>query len=183
MRIVAGKFKGTQLNTFDYDNIRPTADRVRENIFNKIAFDVFESDVLDLFGGTGGVSLEFVSRGANVTTVDNNDNSIKLIKKNFEKCRVKPNLMCCDYKKALKILQEKKGKFDFIFLDPPFDTDYGEKAISLIGEYGLLKEDGLIIYEHVTGKEFVLPEKMEFVDNKKYGTITVSYIREKDESC
>ena len=182
MRIIAGKFKGLQLNTFDYDNIRPTTDRVRENIFNKIAFDIMESKVLDLFGGTGGVSLEFISRGANVTTVDNNDNSVKLIKKNFEKCRVKPNLMFCDYKKALKILDEKGERFNFIFLDPPYDTDYGEKAIKFISQSNLLN-GGLIIYEHLSDKKFDLPDNFDICDEKKYGTISVSYIRKKDESC
>ena len=181
MRIIAGKFKGTQLNTFDFDNIRPTTDRVRENIFNKIAFDVLNSNVLDLFGGTGGVSLEFVSRGANVITVDNNDNSVKLINKNFAKCRVKPNVMVCDYKKALKILGEQKKVFDFIFLDPPFDSDYGQDAIAQINKFGLLK--GVIIYEHLTGKKFNLPDNFEIFDEKKYGTISVSYIRKRNESC
>ena len=84
MRIIAGKHKGLQLNTFDYDNIRPTIDRVRENIFNIIQFKVLGSSVLDLFGGTGAISLEFVSRGAKkVFTCDNNKDSISLIKKNL----------------------------------------------------------------------------------------------------
>ncbi len=181
MRIIAGKFKGTQLNTFDFDNIRPTTDRVRENIFNKIAFEVMDANVLDLFGGTGGVSLEFISRGAHVVTVDNNDNSVALIKKNFAKCKVTPNLMVCDYKKALKSLSEKGRVFDFIFLDPPFETEYGEIALKLISGLKLL--NGVAIYEHLTGKEFALPNDMEIYDEKKYGTITVSYIRIKDEGC
>ncbi len=181
MRVIAGKFKGTQLNSFEYDNIRPTTDRVKENIFNKIAFEIRDANVLDLFGGTGGVSLEFVSRGANVITVDNNENSIKLIKKNFAKCKVLPNLMCCDYKKALKQCKANGKKFDFIFLDPPFETDYGQNAITLIAEYDLLK--GSIIYEHLTGKVFTLPQDLEIYDEKKYGTITVSYIRVKNAGC
>ena len=84
MRIIAGKHKGLQLNTFDYQNIRPTIDRIRENIFNIIQFQIADSVVLDLFGGTGAISLEFVSRGAGkVITCDNNKDSIDLIRKNF----------------------------------------------------------------------------------------------------
>ena len=86
MRIVAGKHRGLTLYEFDADNVRPTTDRVRENIFNKIQFGVSGSCVLDLFAGTGAVSLEFLSRGAlEVISVDNNKNSSSLIKKNFSK--------------------------------------------------------------------------------------------------
>ena len=83
MRIVAGKHRGLLLFTFDADNIRPTTDRVRENIFNKIQFGIVGSSVLDLFCGTGAVSLEFLSRGAGqVVSVDNNRSSVSLIKNN-----------------------------------------------------------------------------------------------------
>lgn len=176
MRIVAGKFRGTNLLTFDADNIRPTVDRVRENIFNKIQFGISGSKVLDLFGGTGAVSLEFLSRGAeSVITCDNNAKSLNLIKKNFEKVGIKPNLKSCDY---LVALDDCRGqKFDFIFLDPPFATDYGEKSLEKIFEYGLLADDGIIIYEHLEGKEFVVPEGIEIYDERKYGTIVVSFVR------
>lgn len=176
MRIIAGKFRGTNLLTFDAENIRPTVDRVRENIFNKIQFGVTGAKVLDLFGGTGAVSLEFLSRGAeSVVTCDNNPKSLNLIKKNFEKVGIKPNLKSCDY---LQTLNDCKGqKFDFIFLDPPFATDYGEKALEKIAEYGLLEEDGVIIYEHLEGKEFIVPLALEIYDERKYGTVVVSFVR------
>ena len=93
MRIVAGTLKGLKLNEFEADNIRPTIDRVREAVFNKIQFQVKGANVLDLFCGTGAVSLEFLSRGASVTSVDNNKNSIKLIKQNFAKAKLTPNLI------------------------------------------------------------------------------------------
>lgn len=178
MRIIAGKFRGTNLLTFDAENIRPTVDRVRENIFNKIQFGVSGATVLDLFGGTGAVSLEFLSRGAEqVITCDNNIKSLNLIKKNFEKVGVKPNLKSCDY---LQALSECKGrKFDYIFLDPPFATDYGEKALWKIVEYGLLSDDGIVIYEHLDGKEFTVPLELEIYDERKYGTIVVSFVRAK----
>jgi len=133
MRIIAGKFKGLKLNEFELNNIRPTIDRVRESIFNKIQFRVSGADVLDLFGGTGAVSLEFVSRNAgNVITVDNNAGSVKLIRQNFEKAKIKPNLLEMDYEKALKKVSDMGLKFDIIFLDPPFDTDFAEKAIKFV---------------------------------------------------
>lgn len=179
MRIIAGKHKGLTLLEFEAGNIRPTIDRVRENIFNKIQFGVMGSKVLDLFGGTGAVSLEFVSRGAEeVITCDNNKNSINLIKKNFAKAKENPNILDKDFKDALKCLKDKK--FDYIFLDPPYAENYGEEAIKLISQYNLLEEDGLIIYEHIENKDFALPNTMEIVDTKKYGTVFVSYIRWKE---
>lgn len=179
MRIVAGKYRGLTLNEFDAGNIRPTIDRVRENIFNKIQFGVAGAIVLDLFGGTGAISLEFLSRGAGkIITVDNNKNSVAIIKKNFTKCGEKPNLLECDYKVALQKL--KSEKFDFIFLDPPYAEDFGECALRLISEYELLADDGLVIYEHLINKEFDIPMNMELNDRKKYGTVCVSYIGWKD---
>lgn len=177
MRIVAGKYRGTNLLTFEADNIRPTVDRVRENIFNKIQFDIVGARVLDLFCGTGAISLEFLSRGANeVIICDNNPKSIDLIKKNYAKIGVKPNLKMGDYLGTLKSLS---GRFDFIFLDPPYATDYAEKALFMIEERNLLEDDGIIIYEHLQGKEFALPERLEIYDEKKYGTVVVTYMRKK----
>lgn len=177
MRIIAGKYRGLKLNEFEYDNIRPTIDRIRESIFNKIQFDIPNAKVLDLFGGTGAVSLEFVSRGASkVFTIDNNYNSLKLIKQNFAKAKINPNLLEMDYMTALKKFKTNNVEFDIIFLDPPFDTDYAEKSLDFISIAGLLKEDGVIIYEHAVEKQFELPNNFEIKDERKYGTIKVSYI-------
>lgn len=176
MRIVAGKYRGLKLNEFEYDNIRPTIDRVREAIFNKIQFRVLNANVLDLFGGTGAVSLEFVSRGANVITVDNNTNSVKLIKQNFSKAKISPKLLEMDYMKALKKLKSDNSVFDIIFLDPPFASDFADNALEYISENKMLTSDGIIVYEHVLDKEVKIPELLEVVDEKKYGTVKVTYI-------
>ena len=177
MRIVAGKYKGLKLNEFELDNIRPTIDRVRESIFNKIQFKVSGAVVLDLFGGTGAVSLEFVSRNAEkVITVDNNAGSIRLIKQNFDKAKIKPNLLEMDYERALKKVSDMGLKFDIVFLDPPFETDFAEKALKFISSHDLLKDDGVIVYEHVVGKVFECPSGLEIMDERKYGTVSVSYV-------
>lgn len=176
MRIVAGKHKGLNLEEFDADNIRPTTDRVRENIFNKIQFDIPDSTVLDLFCGTGAVSLEFLSRNASkVISVDNNNNSIKLIERNFAKAKEKPNLIKADYKVALSQLSNEK--FDFIFLDPPYHSNFGNDALSIIANSSILAENGIIIYEHLVDTQFDCPRDFEIFDYKKYGTIAVSFIR------
>ena len=179
MRIVAGKHRGLSLFTFDADNIRPTTDRVRENIFNKIQFGIVGSSVLDLFCGTGAVSLEFLSRGASqVVSVDNNSASVSLIKKNFAKAKEVPCLIEKDFKDALKTLSSER--FDYIYIDPPYATNFGEQALLIIDEIGLLGEDGVIIYEHLEDKKFAIPTSLEVYDCKKYGTIAVSFIRRKN---
>ena len=178
MRVIAGKYRGLVLNTFDADNIRPTADRVREGIFNKIQFIIQDADVLDLFGGTGAISIEFLSRSAkSVVTVDNN--SVSLINKNFAKIKQMPNLLIADFDTALKKLRDKK--FDIVFLDPPFATDFGEKAIEIISENKMLNDDGIIIFEHDCKKKFNIPQDLEVIDEKKYGTIAVTYIKVKND--
>ena len=175
MRIIAGKFKGIQLNTFEYGNIRPTIDRVRENVFNKIQFRIDKSVVLDLFAGTGAISLEFISRGASkVFVCDNNKDSINLIKKNFQKCRIAPLILEGDYLEILNKL--KDTKFDIIFLDPPFECDFGEKTLEFIAKNKMLLQNGIIIYEHVVGKKFYIPQELKVVDERKYGTIEVTYL-------
>jgi 16S rRNA (guanine966-N2)-methyltransferase len=180
MRIIAGKHKGLQLNTFEYDNIRPTIDRVRENIFNIIQFKVSGSDVLDLFGGTGAISLEFVSRGANkVITCDNNKDSVSLIKKNFSKAKENPDLYIGDYLTTLEKLKEHK--FDIIFLDPPFDTDFGEKSIEFIIKNNMLNDDGIIIFEHLASKDINISNEFEIKNERKYGTVMVSFIGYKND--
>lgn len=178
MRIVAGKYRGVLLNTFDLDNIRPTSDKVREAIFSKIQFDIQGSNWLDLFGGTGAVGLEALSRGASsVIVADDNMDSCKLIEKNYAKCKIKPDLIKSNFIKTLAYLSSKGSKFDYIFLDPPFATNFGEKSIRLIAEYNLLNEDGMIIYEHAKdNKEVILPQGFEVKDIKNYGTIAVTYI-------
>ena len=176
MRIIAGKYKGLKLNEFEFDNIRPTIDRVRESIFNKIQFNIVGSTVLDLFGGTGAVSLEFLSRGAEkVITVDNNKNSIKLIKQNFGKAKAGLNLFEMSFEDALK---KFKGiyKFDIIFLDPPFNTDLGLKALEYVLAYDLLSEDGIVVYEHFQDEKYDFPNGFSVVDERKYGTVVVSYL-------
>jgi len=176
MRIVAGKHRGLSLYEFEASNIRPTTDRVRENIFNKIQFGIKDSVVLDLFCGTGAVSLEFISRGAGeVISVDNNKNSVNLIKKNFAKAKEVINLIEKDYKVALDGL--KNRKFDYIFLDPPFNSDFGENSIKIIADNKILDDNGIIIYEHLDVTKFKCPKELNIFDEKKYGTIVVSYLR------
>ena len=176
MRIIAGKLKGLVLKTFEAENIRPTLDRAREGVFSKIQFIISGAYVLDLFAGTGAISLEFISRGAKkVITCDNNKKSIDIIKQNFSKAKINPNLKLGDYLEVL--LSLKNEKFDIIFLDPPFATDFGEKAIDFLIENNMLNGDSLIIFEHSSEKNVNYRNEIELFDVKKYGYITFDFLR------
>lgn len=181
MRIIAGKYKGLKLEEFNADNIRPTLDRAREGIFSKLQFDIKDSKVLDLFAGTGAISLEFLSRGASlVVTCDNNKNSINLIKSNFKKAKESPNLFIGDYIDTLDNL--KNQKFDIIFLDPPFKSEFGLSAIRYIFEHNMIENDGVVVFEHSSEDNFdFLDINCKSIDTKKYGYITVDYLVKRDD--
>ena len=78
------------------------------------------------------------------------------------------------------MIELKGNKFDYIFLDPPYDTTFGEESINLISKYDLLKEDGMLIYEHLVDKKFTIPDNFKIIDTRKYGTIAVTFIKGAD---
>lgn len=181
MRVIAGKFKSLKLNSFEHDNIRPTTDMVKENVFNKIQFIIKNANFLDLFGGTGAIGIEAVSRGANVFVADSNKNSCKLIIENYKKIKTIPNLLEVDYNDALNYYSKKGLKFDICYIDPPYKTNFGYNAIEKIVKHNLLSEDGLIIFEHLREDAFKGVFGLRVVDSKNYGTITVDFLK-KEES-
>ena len=142
MRIIAGKNRGTKLYTLDGDDItRPTLDRVKESLFNIIMPYIENSNILDLFAGSGALGLESLSRGAGkVTFCDNSSKAINVIKNNINKTKLekKTQVLHKDFSKAIIDLKNQKNKFDIIFLDPPYKTDYIIKAIEMIIEEDLL---------------------------------------------
>ncbi len=177
MRIIAGKHKGLNLKSFDFEGTRPTSDKVREAIFSKIQFSILGSNCLDLFGGTGAITLELLSRGAeNVVVCDNNIKSINLIKENSVKAKETPEIVKSDFKVCLKNLSLENRKFDIIFLDPPYKSNFGQIAINLIEDYGLLSDEGIVIYECDKNTKINL-SRLSLYDEKIYGTIKVYFLR------
>ena len=145
MRIIGGLARGTKLYTLEGLNTRPTLDKVREAIFNILQNNIRDTVVLDLFAGSGAVGLESISRGAKKAILcDNNKQAIQIINKNAQKMRVedKVQILCIDYENFLSNTQEK---FDFIYIDPPYNTDYISNSIKLINDRNLLAEEGIII--------------------------------------
>ena len=180
MRIISGKARGTKLYTLEGNETRPTLDRVKEALFNIIADKIYDSEVLDLFSGSGAIGLEFASRGAKLVVLcDNSKKAIEIIKKNIEKTHLeeKVQLYNLDFKEALK--NEEKNKFDIIYLDPPYKTDDIKEAIQLIKEYKMIKDDGIIIAEtdEVEKIEKQLKElNIKNINKRKYGRANLLFI-------
>lgn len=186
MRIISGKARGTKLYTLDgYEITRPTLDRVKEALFSKINLELRDSVVLDLFSGSGALGLEALSRGAKCSyLVDNSSQAIKVINQNVDKTRLKNEsiVIKSDYLKALEKLKNESIKFDFVFIDPPYKTDYAVKATKFIIENEILKENGKIIIE-TDIEEYILKELekicLDIIDVKKYGRVTLIFIKRK----
>ena len=125
MRIISGTARGTKLFTLEGEHTRPTLDRVKEAFFNIIQNEIEDSVVLDLFSGSGAIGLEFASRGAKkVYLNDNSKEAFDIIKQNINKTHLstKVELYNMDF---LKLIQNiKENKFDIVYLDPPYKTNY-----------------------------------------------------------
>jgi 16S rRNA (guanine(966)-N(2))-methyltransferase RsmD len=178
MRIISGKYRGRKLKEFDLSSTRPTIDRVKEAIFNLIQFDVCDAVVLDLFSGTGALGVEAISRGAKKTyLIDNNDKAIQIIKDNTKNMTEDFEIVKSDYETFLA----KNIKFDIVFLDPPYATDFGIKAIKYIIENKMLNKQGVIVFETSDDKEIGFGFDGLSVDRRKYGTVAIYIIRNNNE--
>ena len=172
MKVISGKYKGRVIEGFQMDGTRPTMDRVKESLFAMIQNDLIDSNVLDLFAGSGNLGIEALSQGASmVYFVDQNKVAKKTIQKNLSNIGVLEDyeVFNMDYKKALEEFYEYDIKFDLIFLDPPYDTDYIKKSIDIISKYQLLNNNGKIICETSNINKIVYSSQYEKIKEKKYG--------------
>ena len=151
MRVITGTAKGVQLKTPEGMLTRPTADRVKEALFSIINFDIPGAKVLDLFGGTGQLGIEALSRGAERSVfVDAREDACKLIRENLRRTKLEGTVVRSDY---LDYLNRCRETFSIIFLDPPYAEAYLENAIKRITEIDILQTDGIIVTERPVGKE------------------------------
>lgn len=181
MRVISGTAKGKKLNSLEGLETRPTLDRVKEAVFNIIQFDIKDSVILDLFSGSGALGIEALSRGAKEAILcDASSKAIKIINKNLEETRLKDKakVINTDYLVTLSKIKDKK--FDIIFLDPPYKSDYVEKSIEYISKYNLLAENGIIIVETNDKNkidEIKAKKGLEVYDTRKYGIAIIIFIR------
>ena len=178
MRVITGKARGVQLKTPEGMLTRPTADRVKEALFSIINFDLPGAAVLDLFGGTGQLGIEALSRGADSAVfVDQREDACKIIRENLRRTKLESQgrVVRSDY---LDYLRRSKEKFDIILLDPPYAEVFLENALKCITEIDILKTDGIIVAERPVEKE--LPFEFEgFTRSKdyKYGKTLLTIYR------
>ena len=178
MRVISGKMRGVRLKTPDGLNTRPTADRVKEAMFSILQFELPGARVLDLFGGTGQLGIEAISRGAKEAVfVDQSDKACKLIRENLRLARMEKEgrVVRGDY---LTFLKSTKERFDIILLDPPYAEVFLENALKLITEIDILQSNGIIVAECPLGK-VLPPEFPGYTRSKdyKYGNTILTIYR------
>lgn len=164
MRVITGTARGRRLKTPEGMDIRPTTDNVKESVFNILQFDIEGRRVLDLFAGTGQLGIECLSRGAREAVfIDRSRDAVRIIKENLKTCGFSAPVLQQD---ALSYLRSC-GRFDLIFVDPPYDSGLYADVLETINSVDILSDGGIIICE--SRREAVLPElRAPYVKRKEY---------------
>lgn len=173
MRIISGKYRGLKLADFDGDAVRPTADRVKESLFNILMGMVAGADVLDLFCGSGNLGIECLSRGAaSVHFNDASATSIGILKKNL--IRLKDEPTCKVTNLDFSVCLARAGRFDLIFIDPPYRLEAGVQALKIIGEKSLLNDGGVAVLERDRSFSGEI-NGLNVTDERKYGKMYLTF--------
>ena len=181
MRVISGLAKGVNLLTPDGLSTRPTADRVKEAMFSIIQFELPGAHVLDLFGGTGQLGIEAMSRGAkDAVFVDAQSSACNLIRENLKRTKMEQQarIVRADYLTFLKNCQEK---FDIILLDPPYAEVFLENSLKMITEIDILQTNGIIVAERPVEKDLPWDYPGLFRSKDyKYGKTLLTVFRKDD---
>ena len=177
MRVITGSARGRRLKTPDNYDIRPTADNVKEAVFNILQFDVEGRRVLDLFAGTVQLGIEALSRGAASAVYIYRDRAaVQIVKENLKICGLSGTVLCGDSLTYLK----NCGRFDLVFVDPPYDSGLYDEVLLLINQIDILSEGGIIIVE--ARRETPLPDMTapyRRLREYRYGKVKIcTYTRE-----
>lgn len=180
MRIISGAARGRSLVAPAGEKTRPTLDYVRESLFNIIRWDVQDARVLDLFAGTGALSLEAVSRGAKeAVLIDMDRDACAAIRKNMETTKLgdRCRLIARDYQQAMDALAREGQKFDVVFIDPPYRMENTGEMCAALYDKGLLSDAFMIVVEHRRGLAPLLDERFEAYDLRKYRDTEITFVR------
>ena len=187
-RVVTGRFRGAVLQAPEGDKTRPTTDKVKEALFSIIQAYVPDSEFLDLFAGSGQIGIEALSRGAKrVVLVERSGQAASVIAKNLSKIRMDDSDEIRLHKKsvaqALELMGQGGERFDIIFMDPPYkDVPLRlEEATKIISDFGMLKEEGMLIVEH--DKDCEIPEELnglKRVRSCSYGITVITFFKDKN---
>lgn len=178
MRVITGSARGKKLKELPGLDTRPTTDRVKEGLFNVIQFDIEGRRVLDLFAGTGQLGIECLSRGAAFCDfADHSPAAMRVIRENVAACRL-TDRAAFHQRDFSAVLNGARGKYDLIFLDPPYASGDLERALKMIAEIDIVSGNGIIVCE--TPAEHRLPELPgDYVrtGEYRYGKIKVTLYR------
>ena len=178
MRVITGTARGVKLETVPGQDVRPTADRVKEGLFSAIHFELPGRTALDLFAGSGQLGIEALSRGAGEAVfVDQGKEAVAVIRKNLAAAKLQSQAQVVQAD-AFSYLGSCRRKFDLIFLDPPYSGNILEKAIVFISEIDILSVGGIIICERPIEKQ-ELPEISTLSRSRdyQYGKILITLYR------
>lgn len=178
MRVISGKYKGIKLAS-PKGEVRPTTDLVKGSLFSVLDSRGLISGAvcLDLFSGSGALGIEAISRGAKQCVFCDIDT--KNVRLNLDKLKLTERVVCADFRRALRLLREQK--FDIIFCDPPYKTDFGEEAYKLICRYGMA-EGGVVVLEHASEKDLKNIPESSIIDHRVFGASAFGILRGKSES-
>lgn len=181
MRIIAGEAKGRRLFAPSGEETRPTSDKIKGSLFNILGSRTADAVVLDLFGGTGALGLEALSRGARLAVIsDKSHSAFEAIRRNAEPFGDRAKLLKGDYRTVLDKLAGMK--FDLVFLDPPYrmSTVYREVTGRLYSG-GLLADNALIVCERTRELEWTPEAPLEIYDTRTYGDTCMDYVRRRQD--
>ncbi len=180
LRIIGGNFKGRKLQPVRGRRTRPTADRIRESIFDIIGDRVREAMVLDLFAGTGALGIEALSRGADgAVFIDNDENANFMIRKNIHSCALdeKTKVIKWDIVKNLNCIRTIKPKFDLVLMDPPYNKKKTEMTLLNLHQSRCLIKGADIIIEHSVSEPISENNSIfRMIDQRRYGKTLVSIL-------
>jgi len=181
MRVIGGNARGRQLKVPKGQSLRPTAGRIKESLFDILPHDLSGAKVLDLFAGTGNLTIEALSRGAaEAILVDSSAQSAKAIRENLRRLgsAKRAKLWAMPATRALRTLARQGETFDLIFIDPPYERQLIEPSLKIIDKETLLRDSGVLIAEHSVREKITLYlENLNLTDQRRYGSTMLSFFR------
>ena len=185
MRVIAGKARRIQLKTIEGMDTRPTTDRIKETLFNMISHGLCDCTFLDLFAGSGAIGIEALSRGAEKAVfVEKNPRAAACIRENLERTKLfgQAEVIISDALGALRKLEGKK-RFDYVFMDPPYNHLLEKQMLEYLADSSLLAYDALIIVEASLETDFSYLEGLGFslIKRKEYKTNAHVFVQRKGE--
>jgi len=180
LRIIGGNLKGKKLFSIPTQKVRPTADRLRESIFNILSFEIRGAIVLDLFSGTGALGIEALSRGAGrVVFVEKSKAALAVIKRNIQACALenRTQIIKWDIEENLNCIKTIRPAFDLIMMDPPYNKDIINPALLNLHHSRSLQNKARVVVEHNL-LEAISEDITGFIisDQRKYGKTLVTFL-------